>query len=69
MQKQRVIPGRDSQDLSQFINKMSIGKPYEVINFKETRNLDVSGMTLANLANIVGTLIQDLKNKGIIQEK
>ena len=66
MQKQRVIPGRETQDLAQFINKMSIGKPYEVTNYKETRNLDLNTATIENLGHLIATLIKDLKTKGII---
>lgn len=68
MKKDRVIPGRDTQDLTDFINKISIGKPYEVTNYKEIRNLDINTATIENLANVVATLVNDLKKKGIIVE-
>lgn len=69
MQKSRPVTGRENQDLTQFINKLTIGKPYEVVNYKEVRNLNGDSAVLADVVNAFCTLIKDLKVKGIIQEK
>lgn len=69
MRKNRVIAGRDTQDLTDFVNRLSIGKPYEIVNYKEVRNLDGNAITLAKLTDVVATLIKDLKDSGHIKEK
>ena len=37
---------------------------YTVTNFTETRTLDATAATLANVANFLCTLLDDLKNRG-----
>ena len=69
MQKSRPVTGRENQDLTQFINKLTIGKPYEVVNYREVRNLDLNNLTLGDMGNVLATLIADLKKKGIIVVK
>jgi len=69
MQKSRPVTGRENQDLTQFINKLTIGKPYEVVNYREVRNLDLNNLTLGDMGNVLATLIADLKKKGIIITK
>jgi len=69
MQKSRPVTGRENQDLTQLINKLTIGKPYEVVNYREVRNLDLNNLTLGDMGNVLATLIADLKKKGIIVVK
>jgi len=69
MQKSRPVTGRENQDLTQLINKLTIGKPYEVVNYREVRNLDLNNLTLGDMGNVLATLIADLKKKGIIITK
>lgn len=37
---------------------------YTVTNFTETRTLDATAATLANVANFICTLVDDWKNRG-----
>lgn len=64
--KERVVPGREVQDLNSMIQKLTIGNPYEIKNLNELRNLDLNNCTIGDIARILGTLIQDMKNKGLI---
>lgn len=69
MNKRRAVVGRENQDLTDFINRLGIGRTYEVINYKELRNLNGDSAVLADVVNALCTLIADLKSKGIIKEK
>ena len=45
---------------------MTAGKTMNVYKFTETRDLNPTTATATNVANVLATLIDDLKKKGII---
>jgi methionine synthase II (cobalamin-independent) len=68
IQKERVVKARGIQDIEKLINKLTQGKPYVVVNSSERRSIDISNDTLEDIVNVLATLINDLKDKGIIQK-
>jgi len=64
--KERVVPTRAIQDIEKKINLMTAGKTMNVYKFTETRDLNPTTATATNVANVLATLIDDLKKKGII---
>jgi hypothetical protein len=64
--KERIIPTRMQQDVETMINKLIAGKTMNVYKFTETRDLNPTTATLTNVANVLATLIDDLRKKGII---
>ena len=64
--KERVVQTRSIQDIEKLINKMTQGKSISVSNYNEKRDFSADTGTLGDLSNLVATLINDLKNKGII---
>ena len=58
--RDRVIPSRPVQDLQTFINKQIINN-FNINNDTSLRELNVTTVTLEQLANIVATLIKDLR--------
>lgn len=66
IKKSRAIPGREIQDLTDFVNNFTLGKPYVTKNFQELRNLDYSTATVEEVGRALATLIEDLKSRGIL---
>jgi len=66
--KERVIPTRAIQDIEKIINKFNAGENMYVKNYTEIRTLNVNEATIGDVANYLCTLVNDLKNKGIIQK-
>lgn len=56
------------QALAVVIDRLSIpaGSTYDTDNVIDTRSLDVSTATLTDTKNVLGTLIQDLRSRGLI---
>ena len=65
-QNNRVIPKRETQDFSDFINGLTQGKPFIIKNYKDSRVLDTRNASLDEIANTLATLIKELKDKGIV---
>lgn len=68
IQKERVISSRSTQDIEKLINKLTSGKTFIVNNWKEKRDININNASLDDVANLLATLVNDLKQKGIIQE-
>jgi len=58
-----------SSKLEEVVRQLSLvnKEPYVTSNSTDTRTLDVSTATLTDLANIVATLVADLKNRGVLK--
>jgi len=48
------------------INSSASSTPFQISNVTEDRILDANSTTVAELADVLGTLISDLKEKGVI---
>lgn len=68
IQKERVVSTRSTQDIEKLINKLTSGKTLIVNNWKEKRDININTASLDDVANLLATLVSDLKQKGIIQE-
>lgn len=68
MKKERIVSSRSEQDIEKLINGLTQGKTFALKNWKEKRDFDALNDTLEDLSNMVATLINDLKLKGIIQK-
>lgn len=66
IQKERVVSTRSNQDIEKLINKLTQGKGFTIKNWKEKRDFNANSGSFDDLANLVSTLIEDLKKKGII---
>tara|TARA_R110000803_G_scaffold103143_1_gene171262 strand:- start:795 stop:1040 length:246 start_codon:yes stop_codon:yes gene_type:complete len=58
-----------SSKLEEIVRQLSLvnKEPYTTSNSTNTRILNVSTVTLTELANVVATLIADLKNRGVLK--
>lgn len=68
IQKARIVKSRSEQDIEKLINQLTQGKTFILKNWREKRDFDAQNGTLEDLSNILSTLINDLKLKGIIQK-
>jgi len=68
IQKERISLNRSTQDIEKLINKLTQGKSFVITNNTEKRNIDIKNAQIDDIAQVLGTLINDLKLKGIIQE-
>lgn len=59
--------GNIVQQLSDGANKLTKGSPYYLKNIELRRELDAKSASLGEITNLLCTLINDLKEKGIIQ--
>lgn len=65
IQKERIVRG--TQDIEKLINKLTVGKSFQLRNWSEKRDLDAKIADLDEVRQVLATLISDLKLKGIIQ--
>ena len=58
-----------SSKLEEIVRQLSLvnKQPYVTTNSTDTRTYNVSTTTLTELANVVATLIADLKNRGVLK--
>tara|TARA_Y100000361_G_C11114258_1_gene319413 strand:+ start:364 stop:609 length:246 start_codon:yes stop_codon:yes gene_type:complete len=58
-----------SSKIEEIVRQLSLvnKEPYVTSNSTDTRTYDVSTTTLTELANVVATLIADLKNRGVLK--
>jgi|TARA_B100001094_G_scaffold328787_1_gene390001 hypothetical protein len=58
-----------SSKLEEIVRQLSLvnKEPYVTSNSTDTRTYNVSTTTLTELANVVATLIADLKNRGVLK--
>lgn len=68
IQKQRVVSTRSTQDIEKLINQLTQGKSFIIDNHTEKRSININNASLDDVAQVLGTLISDLKDKGIIQK-
>ena len=59
--------GNIVQQLSDSANKLTKGSPYYIRNSSPKREYNAKSTTIDELADTLATLINDLKDKGIIQ--
>ena len=62
----KAIKVLDARDVQQMFDKVSKGKPYKIKSTKEKRDFNKDTVTLDEFADVLGTLIKDLMEKGII---
>lgn len=62
MAKDRVVPSRPAQDLETFVNK-PLGLNYDIKGDLPLRELNLNNIDLTKLANVVATLIKDLRSR------
>lgn len=55
---------RELEQASHMERVVSIAQAFTVTNVTETRTLDASTATVTDVANFLGTLIQDMRNGG-----
>ena len=67
IQKSRINRDRPTQKTEKLINQLTSGGTFILRNWKEKRDLTPPTITLEELANVLATVISDLKKKGIIQ--
>lgn len=63
----RIIKSRLIQDIEKKINEKTIKNSYDLKNYEIKRSMDVSNATIYEIANLLATLIEDLKNANIIK--
>ena len=58
-----------SSKIEEIVRQLSLvnKEPYITSNSTDTRTLNVSSTNLTDLANVVATLIADLKNRGVLK--
>jgi len=58
-----------SSKIEEIVRQLSLvsKEPYVTSNSTDTRTFDVSTTTLTEIANVVATLIADLKNRGVLK--
>jgi len=67
IKKSRVVSTRSTQDIEKLINQLTQGKTFIINNNTEKRDIDIKNARIDDIAQVLGTLILDLMNKGIIQ--
>lgn len=63
----RIIKSRLIQDIEKKINEKTIKNSYDLKNYEIKRSMDVSNATIYEIASLLATLIEDLKNANIIK--
>lgn len=63
----RIIKSRLIQDIEKKINEKVVKNSYELKNYELKRSLDIHNATTYELACLLATLIEDLKNANIIK--
>jgi len=65
--KERINTTRTVQEIEDLINKRVINKKYIIKNLDEKRVYDLKTSDINTLASVLGTLIKDLIEAGIIK--
>ncbi len=65
--KERINTTRTVQEIEDLINKRVINKKYIIKNLDEKRVYDLKTSNINTLASVLGTLIKDLIEAGIIK--